>query len=599
MDRLLEYGDLGAIARAGFSSSKASVTSSPLLCSPSSASPPFNVLDDAASASNASFPGFHSSFSSSFELPSLSTAFDLLPPLPSPAPLHFQHYGTSIFSGSGGSSHTQSRSASLATPSLSAAFSTKLDPCNSSGVSCPSLVQTPDSSSPVSSMRPQVWFNSASLSQQRNMLATLCQKILDTEEPLASSKPMRNEISAPACGRERAMETARGLCPNTQRGFLRPSLISDMEVPSLSTSSSSTGVEKRAAETELSSSAITNCANRARGAKRRKLLQKRVIQVPAIGTISSKPSAGENVPSDMWAWRKYGQKPIKGSPHPRGYYRCSSSKGCPARKQVERNPNDPSMLVVTYTSDHNHPWPTHRINALAGSTRGSTVKSPSSPGGIHELSPSGTNEPTSCCDASNGPLGIDVDDDPCASPLSHEDTPDFSKPEDEDTNFSAISSTFLNASPSLADYALPSACKVEKDDFALTCSGLVGSSSLMKGDCKLKSWTHVSQDVHIREQERPKVDNAVSMESSAHVLDNGCVLPPSFTTLQPRELVDNRAEEEAQLFDAMLSEMLEEVQRQNKANVGIMMAEEEDEDDGLFSWSSNINFYTQVNHLVQ
>lgn len=43
----------------------------------------------------------------------------------------------------------------------------------------------------------------------------------------------------------------------------------------------------------------------------------------------------------------------------RGYYRCSSSKACPARKQVERSRTDPNMLVITYTSDHNHPWPTH------------------------------------------------------------------------------------------------------------------------------------------------------------------------------------------------------------------------------------------------
>jgi len=52
----------------------------------------------------------------------------------------------------------------------------------------------------------------------------------------------------------------------------------------------------------------------------------------------------------------------------RGYYRCSSSKGCPARKQVERSRTDPNLLVITYTSEHNHPWPTHR-NALAGSSR--------------------------------------------------------------------------------------------------------------------------------------------------------------------------------------------------------------------------------------
>ncbi|XP_010924759.1 WRKY transcription factor 22 [Elaeis guineensis] len=92
--------------------------------------------------------------------------------------------------------------------------------------------------------------------------------------------------------------------------------------------------------------------------KRRKNQQKRAVcHVPADG-----------LPSDMWAWRKYGQKPIKGSPYPRGYYRCSSSKGCLARKQVERSRTDPAMLVVTYTAEHNHPLPTHR-NSLAGSTR--------------------------------------------------------------------------------------------------------------------------------------------------------------------------------------------------------------------------------------
>lgn len=57
----------------------------------------------------------------------------------------------------------------------------------------------------------------------------------------------------------------------------------------------------------------------------------------------------------------------------RGYYRCSSSKGCSARKQVERSRTDPNMLVITYTSEHNHPWPTQR-NALAGSTRSQPPK---------------------------------------------------------------------------------------------------------------------------------------------------------------------------------------------------------------------------------
>ncbi|KAF7826101.1 WRKY transcription factor 22 [Senna tora] len=91
--------------------------------------------------------------------------------------------------------------------------------------------------------------------------------------------------------------------------------------------------------------------------KRRKNQLKKVCHVPA-----------DSVSSDVWAWRKYGQKPIKGSPYPRGYYRCSSSKGCLARKQVERNRSDPTMFIVTYTAEHNHAAPTHR-NSLAGSTR--------------------------------------------------------------------------------------------------------------------------------------------------------------------------------------------------------------------------------------
>ncbi|KAG1346542.1 putative WRKY transcription factor 65 [Cocos nucifera] len=95
----------------------------------------------------------------------------------------------------------------------------------------------------------------------------------------------------------------------------------------------------------------------------RRAVQKRVVSIPISGDgdgsrTKGGAGAGEGAPpTDSWAWRKYGQKPIKGSPYPRGYYRCSSSKGCPARKQVERSRVDPTMLVVTYSFDHNHPWP--------------------------------------------------------------------------------------------------------------------------------------------------------------------------------------------------------------------------------------------------
>ncbi|XP_060204577.1 WRKY transcription factor 22-like [Lycium barbarum] len=97
--------------------------------------------------------------------------------------------------------------------------------------------------------------------------------------------------------------------------------------------------------------------------KRRKNQLKKVCQV-----------AADALSSDTWSWRKYGQKPIKGSPYPRGYYKCSTSKGCLARKQVERNRSDPNMFIVTYTAEHNHPMPTHR-NSLAGISRHKTANS--------------------------------------------------------------------------------------------------------------------------------------------------------------------------------------------------------------------------------
>ncbi|TYG75419.1 hypothetical protein ES288_D03G029600v1 [Gossypium darwinii] len=82
--------------------------------------------------------------------------------------------------------------------------------------------------------------------------------------------------------------------------------------------------------------------------KKRKQRTKRVVRVPAISLKMA------DIPPDDYSWRKYGQKPIKGSPHPRGYYKCSSVRGCPARKHVERALDDASMLIVTYEGDHNH-----------------------------------------------------------------------------------------------------------------------------------------------------------------------------------------------------------------------------------------------------
>ncbi|XP_027333494.1 probable WRKY transcription factor 48 [Abrus precatorius] len=59
---------------------------------------------------------------------------------------------------------------------------------------------------------------------------------------------------------------------------------------------------------------------------------------------------------DGYRWRKYGQKAVKNSPHPRSYYRCTTT-GCGVKKRVERSSDDPSVVVTTYEGQHTHPCP--------------------------------------------------------------------------------------------------------------------------------------------------------------------------------------------------------------------------------------------------
>ncbi|XP_010559087.1 PREDICTED: probable WRKY transcription factor 12 [Tarenaya hassleriana] len=60
-----------------------------------------------------------------------------------------------------------------------------------------------------------------------------------------------------------------------------------------------------------------------------------------------------DVLDDGYKWRKYGQKIVKNSLHPRSYYRCTHNN-CRVKKRVERLSEDCRMVITTYEGRHNH-----------------------------------------------------------------------------------------------------------------------------------------------------------------------------------------------------------------------------------------------------
>ncbi|XP_074591603.1 transcription factor WRKY45-1-like [Curcuma longa] len=57
---------------------------------------------------------------------------------------------------------------------------------------------------------------------------------------------------------------------------------------------------------------------------------------------------------DDHIWRKYGQKEINGTKHPRSYYRCihKHDRGCQVTRHVQRTEKDDSIFAITYVGEH-------------------------------------------------------------------------------------------------------------------------------------------------------------------------------------------------------------------------------------------------------
>ncbi|MFS7929022.1 putative transcription factor WRKY family [Helianthus anomalus] len=59
---------------------------------------------------------------------------------------------------------------------------------------------------------------------------------------------------------------------------------------------------------------------------------------------------------DGFNWRKYGQKVVKGSEHPRSYYKCTHPN-CEVKKIFERSYTTGQIMEIVYKGTHDHPKP--------------------------------------------------------------------------------------------------------------------------------------------------------------------------------------------------------------------------------------------------
>ncbi|XP_068653538.1 probable WRKY transcription factor 56 [Aristolochia californica] len=100
------------------------------------------------------------------------------------------------------------------------------------------------------------------------------------------------------------------------------------------------GRKRSSAEDHLSIAAV----------KMKKVKGRRKVREPRF---CFKTMSDVDVLDDGYKWRKYGQKVVKNTQHPRSYYRCTQDN-CRVKKRVERLAEDPRMVITSYEGRHVH-----------------------------------------------------------------------------------------------------------------------------------------------------------------------------------------------------------------------------------------------------
>ncbi|WVZ92301.1 hypothetical protein U9M48_038378 [Paspalum notatum var. saurae] len=119
------------------------------------------------------------------------------------------------------------------------------------------------------------------------------------------------------------------------------------------------------------------------------------------GEDSSAPATGPA--EDGYNWRKYGQKQVKNSEHPRSYYKCTHPN-CPVKKKVERS-QEGHITEIVYKGSHSHPLPLPNCRPNAPLSRFNDLQAD---GSENFSSKPGHNSATSQGIAPNGQSSQDV-----------------------------------------------------------------------------------------------------------------------------------------------------------------------------------------------
>ncbi|XP_052199799.1 probable WRKY transcription factor 32 [Diospyros lotus] len=129
------------------------------------------------------------------------------------------------------------------------------------------------------------------------------------------------------------------------------------ETPSLhETKQESPKVSKQAAEVDIKEEHVDEPEPKRRLKKNDTAFSGSVLKPGKKPKFVVRAAGDVGISGDGYRWRKYGQKMVKGNPHPRNYYRCTSA-GCPVRKHIERAVDNTSVVIITYKGIHDHDMP--------------------------------------------------------------------------------------------------------------------------------------------------------------------------------------------------------------------------------------------------